>query len=68
MFAAPEGERLDTEERKAAIEAAMQELRTDTAFKPTEDKAGSTSVADPFSDQTFAESGASRTPRRSSTA
>ena len=64
----PEGERLDTEERKAAIEAAMQELRTDTAFKPTEDKAGLTSVADPFSDQTFADSGRIAVRRRSSTA
>ena len=57
VFAAPEGERLDTDERKAAIEAAMEELRTDTEFKPTEDTAGLTSVGDPFSDQTFADSG-----------
>ena len=57
VFAAPEGERLDTDERKAAIEAAMRELRTDTEFKPTEDTAGLTSVGDPFSDQTFADSG-----------
>ena len=40
VFAAPEGERLDTDERKAAIESAMQELRTDSQFKPTEDTAG----------------------------
>ncbi len=57
VFAAPEGERLDTEQRKASIEAAMRELRTDAAFKPTEDTAGLTSVGDPFSDQTFSESG-----------
>ncbi len=57
VFAAPEGERLDTEEREAAIEAAMAKLRTDSEFKPTEDTAGLTSVGDPFSDQTFADSG-----------
>ena len=57
VFAAPDGERLDTEERKAAIEAAVQELRTDAEFKPTEDTAGLTSVGDPFSDQTFSDSG-----------
>ncbi|HET8968075.1 MAG TPA: MMPL family transporter [Gaiellaceae bacterium] len=57
VFAAPEGERLDTEQRKASIEAAMRELRTDAAFKPTDDTAGLTSVGDPFSDQTFSESG-----------
>ena len=57
VFAAPEGERLDTDDRKAAIEAAMRELRTDAEFKPTEDTAGLTSVGDPFSDQTFADSG-----------
>jgi RND superfamily putative drug exporter len=56
VFAAPEGERLDTPERKAAIESAVAELRSDE-FKPTEDSAGLTSVADPFSDQTFSESG-----------
>ena len=57
VFAAPEGERLDTEERKASIEAAMRELRTDAQFKPTEDTAGLTSVGDPFSEQTFSDSG-----------
>ncbi len=56
VFAAPEGERLDTPERKAAIEKAMAELRSDE-FKPTEDTAGLTSVGDPFSEQTFSESG-----------
>jgi RND superfamily putative drug exporter len=55
VFAAPEGERLDTPERKAAIEDAMATLRSD--FKPTEDPAGLTSVGDPFSEQTFSESG-----------
>ena len=56
VFAAPEGERLDTPERKAAIEDAIANLRSDE-FKPTEDTAGLTSVGDPFSEQTFSESG-----------
>ena len=56
VFAAPEGQRLDTAERKAAIEDAMAELRT-TEFQPTEERAGLTSVGDPFSDQTFSENG-----------
>ena len=56
VFAAPEGERLDTDERKAAIEAAMAKLRS-AEFKPTEDTAGLTSVGDPFDDQTFSDSG-----------
>ena len=47
VFAAPEGERLDTPERKAAIEAAIAKLKT-SEFKPTEDKAGIESVGDPF--------------------
>jgi RND superfamily putative drug exporter len=56
VFAAPEGQRLDTPERKAAIEKAIAELKTQK-FKPTEDKAGITSVGDPFSDQTFSDDG-----------
>ncbi|HET9938390.1 MAG TPA: MMPL family transporter [Gaiella sp.] len=56
VFAAPEGQRLDTAERKAAIEEAMAELRT-SEFQPTEERAGLTSVGDPFSEQTFSESG-----------
>ncbi len=56
VFAAPEGERLDTAERKAAIEDSIANLRSDE-FKPTEDTAGLTSVGDPFSEQTFSESG-----------
>src|SRR5262245_36887918 len=60
VFAAPEGQRLDTPERKAAIEGAMAKLRSDE-FKPVttegEDRAGLTSVGDPFSDQTFSDSG-----------
>ena len=56
VFAAPEGERLDTAERKAAIDEALANLKT-SEFKPTEEKAGLTSVGDPFSEQTFAENG-----------
>ena len=56
VFAAPEGQRLDTAERKAAIEEAMAELRT-SEFQPTEERAGLTSVGDPFSEQTFSENG-----------
>ena len=39
VFAAPEGERLDTAERKAAIDEALANLKT-SEFKPTEEKAG----------------------------
>jgi putative drug exporter of the RND superfamily len=56
VFAAPEGERLDTPERQAAIEGAITRLRSQE-FKPTEDTAGLTSVGDPFDDQTFADNG-----------
>ncbi|MGI9111759.1 MAG: MMPL family transporter [Gaiellaceae bacterium] len=56
VFAAPEGERLDTPARKAAIEDAIARLRSQE-FKPTEDEAGLTSIADPFSDQTFSDNG-----------
>ena len=57
VLAAPEGQRLDTPERKAAIEQAMAKLRTSSEFKPTTDTAGLTSVGDPFSDATFSDSG-----------
>jgi RND superfamily putative drug exporter len=56
VFAAPEGERLDTPERKAAIERAIARLKTQE-FKPTEDKAGIESVGDPFSEDTFSDDG-----------
>jgi putative drug exporter of the RND superfamily len=56
VFAAPEGERLDTPERRAAIQDAIAELKTDE-FAPTEDEAGLESVADPFSEDTFADNG-----------
>jgi RND superfamily putative drug exporter len=60
VFAAPVGERLDTPERKAAIEAAIAELKTDE-FAPTgtapDGDAGVTSVGDPFDPNTFSDDG-----------
>jgi RND superfamily putative drug exporter len=56
VFAAPPGERLDTPARKAAIEDAIAELKTQK-FKPTEDTAGLESVGDPFDESTFSDDG-----------
>ncbi|MCP9487150.1 MAG: MMPL family transporter [Gaiellaceae bacterium MAG52_C11] len=56
VFAAPEGERLDTPARKAAIEDAVARLESDE-FAPTDDKAGLTSVGDPFDEATFSDDG-----------
>jgi putative drug exporter of the RND superfamily len=56
VFAAPEGQRLDTPARKAAIQKAMAELRS-PEFKATKDKAGLTSVANPFAKDTFSSNG-----------
>jgi putative drug exporter of the RND superfamily len=56
VFAAPEGQRLDTPERKAAIQDAVARLRTDE-FKPTADEAGIESVGNPFSVNTFSDDG-----------
>ena len=56
VFAAPEGERLDTPERKAAIEKAIVRLKS-PEFKPVDGKAGLTSVGDPFSKDTFSDNG-----------
>jgi len=56
VFAAPEGERLDTPERRAAIQGAIARLKTQE-FKPTEDEAGLESVGNPFSEDTFADNG-----------
>jgi RND superfamily putative drug exporter len=53
VFAAPEGQRLDTPARKAAINDALAKLKT-REFKATKDKAGVESVGDPFSKDTFA--------------
>ncbi len=56
VFAAPSGQRLDTPARKAAIESAVEELRS-PEFKPTDDKAGLESVEDPFNKNTFSDDG-----------
>src|SRR5919106_390169 len=56
VFAAPEGQQLDTPERRAAIEDAIAELQT-PAFAPTEDEAGIDSVGDPFSEDTVSDDG-----------
>jgi putative drug exporter of the RND superfamily len=56
VFAAPEGETLDTPERRAAIEDAIARLKTEE-FAPTEDKAGIESVGDPFEDDTISDDG-----------
>ena len=54
VFAARPGQRLDTPERKAAIEKAIARLES-PEFKPTEDKAGIESVGDPFSEDTVSD-------------
>ena len=57
VFAAPEGEQLDTPERKAAIEAAIAKLKS-PEFAPTAGQAaGIESVGDPFSEHTFSKDG-----------
>jgi RND superfamily putative drug exporter len=60
VFAAPEGQRLDTPERKAAINQTIARLKT-AEFKPTgkdpEGKAGIESVGNPFSKDTFSDDG-----------
>jgi putative drug exporter of the RND superfamily len=56
VFAAPPGQRLDTPERKAAIEKAIARLKS-PEFKPTKDKAGIESVGDPFSEDTVSDDG-----------
>jgi hypothetical protein len=60
VFAAPPGQRLDTPERKAAVEAAIKKLRS-SEFKPTgtapDGRAGLTSVNDPFDPSTFSDDG-----------
>jgi putative drug exporter of the RND superfamily len=56
VFAAPEGERLDTPERREAIQDAVARLRS-PEFKPTDDEAGLTSVANPFNEDTFSDDG-----------
>ena len=56
VFAAPAGQRLDTPERKAAIQDAVAELKT-SEFEPTKDTAGLESVGNPFAAATFSDGG-----------
>jgi RND superfamily putative drug exporter len=56
VFAAPAGQRLDTPERRQAIERAIARLES-PEFAPTEKRAGLESVSDPFSDDTFSDDG-----------
>jgi RND superfamily putative drug exporter len=56
VFAAPEGQTLETPERRAAIEDAVAKLET-AEFAPTEDRAGIESVGDPFSEDTISDDG-----------
>jgi putative drug exporter of the RND superfamily len=56
VFAAPEGERLDTAERRAAIESALARLET-REFAPRADRAGVQSVGNPFEDETISDDG-----------
>ena len=56
VFAAPEGERLDTPERRKAINGVIAKLKTQE-YKPTEDTAGIESVGNPFSEDTFSDNG-----------
>jgi putative drug exporter of the RND superfamily len=56
VFAAPPGQRLDTPQRRAAVQKAIARLRS-PEFKPTKDKAGLVSVGNPFSEDTFSDDG-----------
>jgi RND superfamily putative drug exporter len=56
VFAAPEGQRLDTPERKEAIATAISKLGT-SEFRPTDDEVGIESVGDPFDENTFSDDG-----------
>jgi putative drug exporter of the RND superfamily len=56
VFAAPPGQRLDTQARKAAIEQAVARLKS-AEFDPTSDEAGIVSVDDPFDARTFSDGG-----------
>ena len=60
VFAAPVGERLDTPQRKAAIEAAVAKARTEFApasDTPVDGKAGLEDVKDPFAPDTVSKDG-----------
>jgi len=62
VFAAPEGQRLDTPERKAAIEAAIAKLRAapfaaKEGAEPVNGTPKLVTVGDPFSQATFSKNG-----------
>jgi RND superfamily putative drug exporter len=56
VFAAPEGQQLDTPDRRAAIEEAIARLKS-PEFAPTDGKAGVDSVSNPFSKNTVSDDG-----------
>jgi RND superfamily putative drug exporter len=56
VFAAPEGQRLDTPKRKEAIATAISKFGT-SEFRPTDDEVGIESVGDPFDENTFSDDG-----------
>jgi RND superfamily putative drug exporter len=56
VFAAPKGQRLDTPAQKAEVMKAIRLLRS-SQFKPTKDKAGLESVANPFTKDTLSKDG-----------
>src|SRR5215216_4574174 len=56
VFAAPKGQRLDTPQRRAAIEEAVARLKS-REFAPRDGKAGLESVGNPFSKDTFSDDG-----------
>ena len=57
VFAAPAGERLDTPERKAAIEDGDRAPQVAASSRPRPTRPGIESVGDPFSEDTFSDDG-----------
>jgi RND superfamily putative drug exporter len=56
VFAAPEGERLDTPARRSAVDTAIKRLGS-KEFEATDARAGLVSVGDPFAKETFSDDG-----------
>jgi RND superfamily putative drug exporter len=56
VFAAPEGQQLDTPDRRAAIENAIARLRSQE-FAPTDGQIGVDSVSNPFNKNTVSDDG-----------
>jgi RND superfamily putative drug exporter len=56
VFAAPEGQQLDTPDRRAAIEEAIARLKS-PEFAPTDGQVGVDSVSNPFSRNTVSDDG-----------